>query len=433
MTKKGAYILLFLSLLGYILSAFFIERTNFTLLISTYSVLFLIYYFTFKFKHLLELNFLLFSGILFRFSLLFSIPALSDDFYRFIWDGRLQNLGFNPFDYTPKELLNHSKDPFLIELFPLLNSPNYYSVYPSFCQILFKFAAFIGQDNILLNVIVLKSSILLSEIGTIYFLRRLLLIIKKDSSLILLYVLNPLIIIELTGNIHFEAFMISFLLLAILLLYQQKLGASAAALAMAIQAKILPLLFLPLLFKRFGIKKTIFYGFIVLGIILLMSFDLILKPERIQHIYQSLNLYYGKFEFNAGFYLILRNLGWWYLGYNPIAIITKMLLIFSLAAMIYIYLRERSLISGLFWLLSFYLFFAAIVHPWYLTPLIALSIFLKYRFILLWSALIPLTYITYRSIPYQENYWLVGIEYVLVFAYLFWEIKRNKIETNYSS
>ena len=426
MAKLTFYLMLFASLLGYILTGYFTERSNFSLLISLYSTLFIIYFLLLNYKNLFNYKVLLTAGILFRFCLIFSIPALSDDFYRFIWDGRIQELGFNPFDYSPRELLTHSNDLFLNQLFPFLNSPDYFSVYPQFCQILFRIAAFIGQDNLHLNVITLKAMIFLSELGTIYLLHRLLILRKKEPSLLLIYALNPLVIIELTGNIHFEAFMISFTLLSILLLFNQKLSASAAALTLAIQAKILPLLAIPLLLREIGLKKTILWTLIILIVLVIMSIDLLNEPKRMQHISESLNLYYGKFEFNGGLYLIFRSIGWWIMDYNPIAIISKLLIFLSLAAMFYVYLTEKDLISGLFWVLCIYLLFGAVVHPWYLAPLLALSIFLKYRFVLLWSALIPLSYFTYKVMPYSENYWLIGIEYVIVLAYFFWEIKVKK-------
>jgi alpha-1,6-mannosyltransferase len=426
MAKLTFYLLLLASFLGYILIGYFTERSNFSLLISLYAALFVIYFFLLKNKNLLNFNILLVAGILFRCCLIFSIPALSDDFYRFIWDGRLQELGFNPFDYSPSELLTHSTDPFLKQIFPLLNSPDYFSVYPQFCQILFRIAAFIGQDNLYLNVISLKSMIFISELGTINLLHRLLNLRKKDPSLLLIYVLNPLVIIELTGNIHFEAFMISLSLLSVLLIFYKKIGASASALALAIQAKILPLIFIPVLLRKIGFKKIISWTLIVLIMLILMGIDLLIEPKRIQHISESLNLYYGKFEFNGGIYLIFRSIGWWIMSYNPIAIISKLLIFLSLAAMLYVYLTEKDMLSGLFWVLCIYLLFGAVVNPWYLTPLIALSIFHRYRFVLLWSALIPLTYITYKVMPYSENYWIIGVEYALVLTYLLWEIKVKK-------
>lgn len=426
MPKFTLYIFLFASLVGYVLTGYFIDRSNSTLLISVYSTLFLLYFYLLKNKDTFNFKTLLLSGILFRFCLLFSVPALSDDFYRFIWDGRIQQLGFNPFDYTPRNLLNQSSDEFLKYLFPKLNSPDYYSVYPQLCQIIFRISSYIGQDNLLANLIALKSFIFISEIGTIYILHQLIRITKKDRSLLLIYVINPLVIIELTGNTHFEAFMIFFFLLSVLLLYRQKLVTSFTALTFAIQAKLLPLLAIPLLLKEIGFRKTVLYGLGSLFVFLLLSIDLIISPERILNILESLRLYYGKFEFNGGIYLFLRTILWSWTGYNPIEILSKILIFISLTGMLIIFLKEKNILSGFFWMLCVYFAFGAVIHPWYLCSLIALSIFVRYRFILLWSALIPLSYSAYGSLPYRENYLLIGIEYCLVLAYFIWEIKSKK-------
>jgi hypothetical protein len=78
----------------------------------------------------------------------------------------------------------------------------------------------------------------------------------------------------------------------------------------------------------------------------------------------------------------------------------------------------------MFWLLTIYLAFSAVVHPWYLTPLVALSVFTRLRFALIWSAMIPLSYYTYSVIPYSENHWFTGIEYLIVIGFLIWELNK---------
>jgi hypothetical protein len=417
------YSLLILSIAGYVLIGYFIERSNFELLITVYSSLFLLNYLILKNKRHYNFKVLLLSGILFRFCLIFSTPALSDDFYRFFWDGRIQQLGLNPLDFTPRQFLNQNSDAFLSQLFPYLNSPDYFSVYPQLSQILFNIVSVIGKDSLQTNLIVIKSMIFLSEIGTLYLLNTLVNKRKQDPSHLLIYLLNPLVIIELTGNIHLEAFMIFFFLLAVMLFYRQQFIGSATALSLSIQTKLLPILVIPFLIKKIGIKKTIGYGLACLLITAFISIGSINTTDRISHIVESLNLYYGKFEFNVGIYLFFRTIGWAIMGYNPIGILSKLMILCTLAGILFVYLKDSDMLSGFFWVLIIYLGFAAIIHPWYLTPLIALSIFVRFRFILVWSALIPLSYISYRTLPYNENYWIIVLEYVVVIGYLLWETK----------
>lgn len=428
MPKWILYSILLLSLGGYFLIGYHTERSDFPQLISLYGGLFLCSYILFKEKAQINLNLLICASLIFRFSLLFAIPELSDDFYRFLWDGRIQQLHINPFDYTPRQLLAQSSDSFLIELFPKLNSPDYYSVYPQLCQSIFNLAAWIGRESLLNNIIVLKSFILISETASIVLLLKLLNRYNIDQRQVLIYALNPLVIIELSGNIHFEAFMISFSLLAIWLLIDRKIHLSAAALSLAIQAKLLPLIALPLLLKKTGLKKTVYYAIICLSMTMVMSLININSFDRISNILQSLNLYYGKFEFNGGLYNLLRTAGWYILGYNPIQIVTKILFIISLTGMIWVYFKTRDIISGFFWVLTIYLGFSAIVHPWYLCPLIALTPFVNYRFILIWSALIPLSYSAYIKLPYNENGYLIALEYIIVFCFLISEYRALRHE-----
>ena len=208
-----------------------------------------------------------------------------------------------------------------------------------------------------------------------------------------------------------------------MLFYRQQLIGSATALSLSVQTKLLPILAIPFLIKKIGIKKTIGYGLVCLLITALFSIGSINTNDRISHIAESLNLYYGKFEFNGGIYLFFRSIGWMVMGYNPITILSKLMILFTLAGILFVYLKDSDMLSGFFWALIIYLGFAAIIHPWYLTPLIALSIFVKFRFILVWSALIPLSYINYKTLPYSENYWITGLEYVIVMGYFFWEVK----------
>jgi len=75
--------------------------------------------------------------------------------------------------------------------------------------------------------------------------------------------------------------------------------------------------------------------------------------------------------------------------------------------------------------ISLYLVCATLVHPWYLSLAIVLSVFTKYRYPILWSALICLTYLNYSYAEYHENLWIVALEYLAVFGFFIWETKRK--------
>lgn len=426
MPKWILYLLIVISLTGYVLVGYYIERSNFIQLISVYTSLFIIAFIIYKKDNQDNFRVLLMSGILFRFCLIFSIPALSDDFYRFVWDGRIQQLGFNPFDYTPAQIIKQQYDPLLNKIFPYLNSPDYYSVYPQVCQSIFKIASSIGGDSMNNTITALKSAIFISELGTIFILNKLLSARVNSKSLQLIYILNPLVIIELTGNIHFEAFMILFMLLTVLLIKKNRYISAGGALSLAIQTKLIPLIFVPLFFKKTALGKKIIIALFCLILTLIMSLILLNSPERFLHFAESLRLYYGKFEFNGSIYSLLRIISQWFISYNPIVLLSKIMITLTLSGVFWVYLKKLELLNGMFWLLTIYMIFSTVVHPWYLTPLVALSAFVNYRFALIWSALVPLSYYTYSQNPYSENYWLTGLEYIIVLGFLIRDLKRSE-------
>ena len=76
--------------------------------------------------------------------------------------------------------------------------------------------------------------------------------------------------------------------------------------------------------------------------------------------------------------------------------------------------------------ISFYYFTTTTMHPWYLATLVILSVFTNYRFPIIWSFVIILSYQAYANNPWQENIWLMVFEYFIVYGYLSWEIIQNK-------
>ena len=167
----------------------------------------------------LSLNEIFFFGISFRLVLFFAIPWLSEDFYRFIWDGLIIGENINPYEYTPSELLNNGEALETTIIFEELhkkmsnlNSLNY-SPYPPINQFLFFLSTFLKKD-IYFSLISMRGLIIGSEILNFFIGCRILKKLKFNENKILWYFLNPLVIIELTGNLHFEGFMLTFLVLA---------------------------------------------------------------------------------------------------------------------------------------------------------------------------------------------------------------------------
>ncbi len=370
-------------------------------------------------------------GIWLRLILLFSTPALSDDYFRFIWDGRLNFNGVNPFLHVPKYYLEQG---FPINgihpaIYQYLNSKEYFSIYPPICQLIFWIGSIFSTGSILGHIIVMRVFFLLAESASIYFLYLILMHLKIKYKKVIWYALNPLVVIEITGNLHFEAFMIMGVLGSIYFLFIQKKWIVAALFfAVAVNSKMLPLMLLPLFFFPLGIKKAAQFYTITIVFVVLMFLPFLSK-EALSNISDSVGLYFQKFEFNASLYYIVRWFGYQQRGYNIIETAGKTLsLIPVFFILLLLFLRGKnvkSIFVKMLWVYTIYFFSATIIHPWYIVTLVAFCILTPYRYPIWWLVLAMLSYATYQTTAYTENLWLTTIEYLIVYGIAFYELYRH--------
>jgi len=406
-----------------------VEQSDFPKIILLYAPFFLVYLAIFRFvKTEKDIRFFIGLGIFLRFCLLFYVPNLSDDIYRFVWDGRLLIHGFNPFDHLPSYYLENgiAIEGITKDLFDKLNSPEYFTIYPPMAQLTFAIACLLFPMSVLGSAIVMKLFLFAAEIGSIFLIIKLLKHFQLPFKNVLLYALNPFIIIELTGNLHFEGAMIFFLLLAFWWLLKNRTALSAGALALSIACKLMPLIFLPLLIRRLGWRKSFLY-FLMVGVMLAVLFAPLASGVFLNNFGESLNLYFQKFEFNASIYYLARWVGYQYKGYNLIHQIGPALAFCTLLGVAALAVFDKnpnwkSLPVKMLFAISLYLSFTTTVHPWYVSLPVVLCLFTRFRFPILWSGLVILTYVNYSYEPYFENLWVVGIEYFLVSAYFVWEL-----------
>ncbi|MBO0358909.1 hypothetical protein J0X19_13205 [Hymenobacter sp. BT186] len=443
-------LVLLLSALAYAALAYATPRPHFGQLAGLMAVAFGLYVVLLKTG--LPLRAGLLAALLLRLLWLPALPAFSDDYHRFRWDGLLVAQGVNPYQYRPDELVAEAstrraltpaadslfgKSPVSVKteltvLYPKLNSPHYYSVYPPVCQLVYGMAAGLFPTNEQGAVLLMRLVLLLAEGAMAVFLIRLLRAFQLPAHRALWYLLNPLVLVELTGNLHFEGLMICLTLLALWLLVRGRWQLSAGALGLAVGTKLLPLLLLPLLVRRLGWRRTILYG-VLAALTLLLIFLPFVSLDLLRNISRSLTLYFSKFEFNASVYYVLRAIGYRITTYNEIARIGPALALLTTSFALGLAWREKPLTWArlprtLLLMLAVYYFNATVVHPWYLVPLVALSVFTPYRFALVWSGLVVLSYAAYQTSAYTENLGLLALEYLVVLAVLVWDMaSRGKI------
>ena len=402
---------------------YFVARENTWLLLSLYTLLFASVVVIIRNTSTEEVDLGYYWGVLLRVLLIASLPKRSDDVYRFIWDGRLLLNFEDPYKYLPAHHLGQGLTGITQGLYDQLNSPDYFTVYPPLNQVIFFISTLFSPGSIVWSVVILRVIMIVFELGNISLIRKLLRHYKLPQAYGLIYVLNPLVLFEVTGNLHFEGIMVYFLLMAIWQYEQGKLHKSAIFFGLSVATKFLPLIFLPLLLRKIGFKKTMIYGLIV-GATLSVTFLPLINTAHIWAIKDSIELYFQKFEFNGSIYYLARWYGFETAGHNIIAKSGKWMM-YATMATIFLYSlisKKKDWPRQMVWVWTLYLLFATTVHPWYIIPLLAVAVFSKVRFPFLWSYLIFLTYANYLGGEYTDRIEVVIVEYSLVGLIALWEV-----------
>lgn len=441
------------STLLYLLFAYTLERSDFLNLLLLYSGLF---YCAWQIINVAVFNFwaLAVIGVLFRLIFLPAIPNLSQDFYRFLWDGQVLVQGVTPYLFTPEQFMEASGLGFDSTRLTMKNSSelvtgmgelnaSHYSNYPPINQLCFVIAALFAKGSILGSVIILRVLIIAADIGILYFGKKLLEKLNLPIKNIFWYFLNPFIIIELTGNLHFESVMLFFMVWSLYLLHKDKWFWAAVLFGISVSVKLLPLLFLPL-FIGFGsaqlarrefwrlknIKRiAVFYG-IVLGTVLL-TFAPFLSSEFISNFSATIGLWFQNFEFNASVYYVIRGIGFQTVGWNIISSVGKILpviVVFFILGMSFFRRNDTSqkLLTAMLLCVSLYFLLSTTVHPWYVATPLILSLFTRYKFPIVWSFMVVFSYAAYGADGFHENLGLVAIEYIAVIGVALWELKTKE-------
>jgi len=193
---------------------------------------------------------LLFAGV-FRLSILFAPPYLSDDIYRYVWDGRVQAAGINPYRYVPAdEHLQSLRDE---EIYPKINRRDYArTIYPPLAEAIFLLTTRVSE-----SITWMKATMIGFEAIAIWAIAQLLAVCRLPRQRILIYAWHPLVIWEFAGSGHVDPIAIAFIALALLARRKNAEIATGVALACATLAKIFPIVLLPGLYKRWNLKMPL--------------------------------------------------------------------------------------------------------------------------------------------------------------------------------
>jgi hypothetical protein len=394
-----------------------------------------------------ELTLVIALGVVFRLTLLLaSPPTLSTDVYRYIWDGRLANAGVNPYAHAVDSPL---LDPFDSDLRALVDHSWMATPYLPVAQAFFAVVYRLAPDSPLAFQVAAVLPDLLTGLLVIDLLRRL----GLPGARALIYLWNPLVVLEFAYGAHVDALMI-FLMVAALwaLIVVRAPVLSVIALAAATLTKGLPALLLPLMVWRWGWRRVVLYAGLVVTICVPFALGAgwgLVGPLDGEGVFGALRIYADQWNYNGGLHHWLEVLLSGYpspgavppaeVGRAPIVAAKSIVAMALVLVVAFVWWRRRQAQDDLALLrlasvpLAAYLLLATTVHPWYVTLIVPLLPFLPSRpghpsgsgrYLvpgLYFPAAVVLSYLTYLDPGNLREYnWVRLLEYVPLYAALIW-------------
>jgi len=350
---------------------------------------------------------IVFFACLYRWLLVPTVPALSTDIYRYVWDGRVQAHGINPYLYPPQsEALKDLRDE---GIYPHINRLWAPTIYPAGAQ-----GFFLGLHRLgIRSPTAFKAAVVVSDMGSVLLLTLILIHLKVPAERVLVYAWHPLVIYELANNGHVDGFMLFFVLLALLLLLKRRPLASIASLALATALKLYPALLLPALLRAPKWRRGLLFAAIVLALYLPY---LSAGPAILGFLPGYFQIPAEQFNLGLKVYL-LRIL--------PLAdhmLITLGFAALLAAAVVVVWRLPKDDISALKWaylLTGLQLLLASgSLHPWYLILIIPFLALFPSPAWLYFSFAVVLSYLAYPSGGYRVPEWVRHVEYLPLFLLL---------------
>lgn len=318
-------------------------------------------------------------ALIFGFALLCRLALLphppSDDVNRYLWEGRLVNMGVNPYHIAPSDpemaaLAQAVNDPYHAEV----NHPEMPAAYPPGALILFALVACVAYSPLAMKLLMIGF-----DLGTLLLLLALLRNRRIPIRCSLLYAVNPVILYAFAGQGHFDA-MHCFFTAGVLLFYDRRMWRLMYLFAgLAVQSKYVAVLLLPLLIRRENLRYTWITAAAIFG-----PFLPFISPDRFD-IFDGLTAFAHRFAFNGPIHFPLRQL----LG-GGIAPATRICQVIFLIAIgfgwFYFHPARRTRfrgdpVPGAFFAMAALLLLSPTVHFWYLSWIV---VFLPLRPSLTW-------------------------------------------------
>ena len=331
---------------------------------------------------------------LWHFEFLRMPPGLDDDIHRYVWDGHVQRLGYNPYIVVPS-------DPALASLHTsetrTLNNPEVPSPYPAGAQLFFRAVTSIHESTFALKV-----AFVVCDFAIVFVLLDVLRSTRQGEHWVLAYAWHPLLAIEVAGSGHVDIVGVLLLLVSAAALLRRWRAVAALSFGLAVAVKFLPIVLLPLYWKRVRIRDAVLVA-IVLGL-LYVPF---LNHGRIP--IGSLGTYVQRFRFNDPVFATLERMA------APQVVAGLTLLVGFLTA---IWMRRKSAersAEAVAWPMAASLLCAPVVYPWYLLWMLPFLRSTSTLPILVWTLSILPTYYVWHLRNVGQQWlvpdWIMMLEY----------------------
>jgi len=302
-------------------------------------------------------------------------PGADDDIHRYVWDGRLQRLGLNPYIVVPS-------DPAVRELHTPetrnLNNPDLPSPYPAGAQLFFRVVTAIQESTFALKVV-----FVICDFGISFVLLDLLRTRGRGAHWILAYAWHPLLATEVAGSGHIDIVGALLLVISVAALARRWRPIAAIALGLAIAVKFLPIVLLPLYWKRVRIRDTVLAAAIV-GLLYVPFFNHGHIPIG------SLGVYVQNFRFNGPVFATLAQVA-------PPQLLALLAVLVGLVTAFWLRSTTREWSPDVFaWPMAASLLCAPVVFPWYLLWLLPFLTSTSTLLIMIWSLSIITTYVEWH-------------------------------------
>src|SRR5579863_5128350 len=323
-----------------------------------------------------------------------------DDIHRYVWDGRLQRLGYNPYLVIPS-------DPAVKGLHTSetrnLNNPNLPSPYPPGAQLLFRAVTAIHESTFAMKV-----AFVVCEFAIVFLLLDVLRRTGQAAHLVLAFAWNPLLAIEVAGSGHIDIVGALFLVVSAAALLRRWRATAAVALGLAIAVKFLPVVLLPLYWKRVRIRDAVLAAAVVA--LLYLPF---LNHGRIP--IGSLGIYVQTFRFNGPVFAMLDRVA------PPQLLVGLAVLVGLVTATWQRGTRPEWSPDQFAWPMAASLLCAPAVFPWYLLWLLPFLTSASTLLIIIWTVSIFPTYVMWhlRTLGHPWGAlpaWVMVLEYGCVAA-----------------